>query len=188
MQLKTTILLTVRDSATARIVAQRSFLARSYLRSFLDGLYCHVTQTTHSIQDVTGAWRSVTPHTFYMNANCPANYDTHGIVIGIGTSEHSLEWASIQSKINHGPNGGEMLYGVSQKVAPFWPPARYAFNAHRDFTNNSGASITVNECGIYVSCTTTPYYFCIVRDLISPGQPVPNLSVLNVKYEIAVEL
>jgi len=110
MQLKTTVQITVVDIITARVVARRRFLSRSYVLQFLDGLYDHMTQTTHNIRDVTNALRSVTPFTWYMNANAVDDDDDFGLVVGTGETAVALADYKLETKIVHGVGAGQPYY------------------------------------------------------------------------------
>ena len=188
MQLKTTVQITVVDIITARVVARRRFLSRSYVLQFLDGLYDHMTQTTHNIRDVTNALRSVTPFTWYMNANAVDDDDDFGLVVGTGETAVALADYKLETKIVHGVGAGQLDYQAAGKTAPVTINGKRRFLLTRSFVNGSGNPITVNECGIYVRCTTTPYYFCIVRDIIEGGQAVPDTTTLTIQYEIAIQV
>lgn len=188
MQIKTTVILTVRDSATARILKRKRFLSRSYVYAFLQGLYVHVNQIPFDIRDTGNTLRAVAPFVFYNDAFTEVADDNYGIVVGTGTDAVALTDYKLQTQIAHGGGGGQLNYGISQRIGPFTPAGRYAFNTLRDFVNVSGGAITVEECGVYVRATVTPYYFMTIRDIITGGIAVPNLSTLNVTYEIAIEL
>lgn len=61
------------------------------------------------------------------------------------------------------------------------------FIIRRLFTNNSGADVTVSECGIYAGCSWRPEYgssfpLCICRDVIAPGITLADGEVLAVMY------
>jgi hypothetical protein len=82
-----------------------------------------------------------------------------------------------------------MQYGALTFGAPSTDNVSIAqFTITRNFANSSGASITVNEIGLYVQSYKLnggPQgvgYFMTIHDVISGGIAVPNGQTLTVNY------
>lgn len=85
----------------------------------------------------------------------------------------------------------ELEYGACEIFGLAVANPNGQFSIRRLFTNNSGAAITVNECGIYAAATHYGNYgspggqafaHCIARDQVSPGVTINNGEVLAVTY------
>lgn len=187
MKIQARVTLTVKDPRTARILARRSFVSRSYVIGFLDGLAIHMRDTTANVKDTGGTIRAITPYTYMNDCTIGVNDDTHGIVVGTGTTAVAISDFQLETQIAHGIGAGQLSHGASGNTAPVTIGTKRRFLLTRSFTNQSGGSITVNECGIYVRCGVAPwYYFLDVRDIISGGQAVPDTKTLTIQYEIYV--
>ncbi len=84
----------------------------------------------------------------------------------------------------------ELEYGACEIFGLAVANPNGQFSIRRLFTNNSGAVVTVNECGIYAAATRYVAYYagsqsyshCIARDQVSPGVTVNPGEVLAVTY------
>lgn len=100
----------------------------------------------------------------------PINSAARGIVIGTDATAVDMTDSALAAIIAHGTGSGQMIYNAQvcdSTITVADPDA--TFETYRNFNNNSGATITVRETGIYVnnSVTGTPNtdYFLIVRDV-----------------------
>jgi nitrate reductase NapAB chaperone NapD len=136
-----------------------------------------------------------------------ANDSTYGIVVGSGTSTPTPQDYNLQSQIQNGTGSGQLVYSAhtvsptpgtggiagsttepSTGVLPVSNKTT-SFQVSRQFTNQSGASITVSEVGIIVKATlnnNNTEYVLIIHDLLSSAVTVPNLSILQITYTISV--
>jgi len=126
-----------------------------------------------------------------------ANDSTYGIVVGIGTATPTPQDYKLGSQIENGTSNGQLVYSA-HSISP--PPTNLSisnntisFQVSRQFTNQSGASITVSEVGIIAetninngSADGTNDYILIIHDLLSSSVTVPNLSILQITYTISV--
>jgi len=137
--------------------------------------------------------KSVTGTNYAMHRNCtwmgPVNSDAFGIVVGTGTTPPTVSDYSMETKITHGTGAGQLSYAAETvPTAPTTSGTKRYFEHQRQFTNNSGAQITVNEIGIIGRQFSAAYYFLICRDVLASGVDVPNTKVLTVKYKVTIQI
>jgi hypothetical protein len=129
--------------------------------------------------------------TTYLGGSAPAGDTTAGILVGTSDTPVSLGQYNLQSPIAHGTGPGQLIYGATT-VETLVKDTTWYFRVIRIFTNNSGASITVREIGLFVKLgiTTSPYYFScmLARDVLVSPITVPNGSTLTVRYIISHSL
>jgi len=117
----------------------------------------------------------------------PSGDDNFGILVGSGTTPVSITDTNLASKIPNGTSSGRLVYGATSIVASDVDYIQW----QRSFTNNSGASVTVNEIGLAVKVvrieggSQVTYYVLIARDVIT-STSVPNGGTLTVKYKIKI--
>jgi len=137
--------------------------------------------------------------------NNGANDSTYGIVVGTGTATPTPNDYNLQNQIINGTGSGQLSYGAhtinpapqtigtSANITTTTTPTSgllpvsgntTSFQVSRQFTNQSGASITVSEVGLYSD--TANGIALIVHDLLSSPVTVPNLSILQITYTISV--
>lgn len=185
----------VRDSK-GKLLKRRRFKSHSYLAQFIRmvrGIQYHTYGITNngntSVVDITGTSRTYPYDTYLyssgMALNCGAGSSEYGIVVGTGTNPNSTTTYALQSIIAHGTGAGQLSYGSHTFEDIITSGSDVFFRIIRTFTNNSGASITVNEVGLYVKAvdsSNNARVFCIARDLIPDGQVVPNGATLTIRY------
>lgn len=180
------ITLTVQENG--RLVKRRSFKGHSYVRAMVDMLWPHLLEDTSvgTTLDTSNVARTLNANSGNFKMKASAADDTRGIVIGTGTTAVALADYALQTKIAHGVGAGQMQYQAVQGIAPFTTGTTRKLQLTREFINNSGASITVNETGLYVYGAGLTWIFCIARDIIAGGQVVNNGQTLTVQYDISV--
>jgi hypothetical protein len=88
---------------------------------------------------------------------------------------------ALAAKIANGTGAGQLQYGAVSITAPATIGQKRQITVARVFTNNSGASITVNEVGLVVSGI---YYFLIERTLSTNA--IANLASATWTYTISI--
>jgi len=164
-----------------------------------------------------GNYAQYNPDSYTFNSlldlNDSANDSTYGIVVGSGTAKPTPMDYALGSLIANGTGTGQLQYSAHTLNPP--PASSYINNASqpstgvlnvsgnttsiqvtRQFTNQSGASITVSEVGIIVETNSyavvngsayyTTTFVLIAHDLLSSPVTVPNLSILQITYTISV--
>jgi hypothetical protein len=121
-----------------------------------------------------------------------AGDDTHGIIIGTGAVAENFEDYELGSQIVNGNGTGEMDHAQSNLHSISYASLVLKDTLVRDFNNNSGASIGVNEVGIvcggiYMTGTVTSAYdILFARDKLGAQVDVADTAQLRVTYEISL--
>lgn len=168
-----------------------SFLTNFGLLMQMDAI---VGNLVTSITDTSGAgWgNQSTPNSsaswVNFTTNAPQDDDLHGIVIGTGTNAVTTADTKLQTRVLHGVGvAGKVDYKLMTFDQPLISGSSVIFIQRRIFTNTSGGSIVLTECGLYcqMSITSGVKTFCIVRDVDTP-LTFPNNTSLEVNYTITV--
>ena len=121
-----------------------------------------------------------------VTCNSGDNDDNFGIVIGTGVTPPENDDYALETQIAHGTGAGQLDYGAHNWTATAIVGANVDLVVSRSFYNGSGSTVTVNEIGIYVKSysAATPYYFCVVRDVLAAGVDVLDTQTLTVQYTL----
>ena len=131
-------------------------------------------------------------HGYNFRMNGYANADDFGIVIGTGSTPVTVSDYALENQIRQGTGPGQMDHLVCTVAASVVSDPDCDFLISRSFANNSGGSITVRESGIYVwmercvSPFTSYARACVVRDVFSTPQVVPDGGGITVNYTLRV--
>lgn len=179
------------DSKGHIIKRYRQKKCNSYVTAFPELLYVQFASTTlNAMIDTANASVNVTAHANTLRCDGGAGVTTHGLVVGTGTAAVALADYKLGTLIATGTGSGQLVYGATTFQVPATSGTTRRFRILRTFTNNSGASITVNEVGIYaqglVSGGGTTYYLCIERSLESPGVAIADGLGATLTYTIGV--
>ena len=185
-----------------KIIRKLERKSESLLNNFMEMLTSAMVLAPYSLKDVGGNDRTVSlfvPSTSEtpveltpMDVLAGDDIDSYGIQVGTGTTPVTSQDYALASKISHGSASGQLDYGAcsleTKAITNNTSYARY----RRDFTNLSGATITVNEIGLVAkhkrvigATTEGEWYFLIIRDVIT-AVDVPDGGTLTVRYEIRV--
>jgi len=170
-----------------RIIQQFREPLRSPVQQFLEILLRHMNADVgQTVTDTGGTARAIAPGSVVFDADALINDDTHGIVVGTGSTAVDIANSKLVTKIAAGIGAGQMIQAAMLFDATVTVTATQAtFNMWRNFTNNSGGSITVAETGIYVQASQSNWYFCIFRDVPS-SIAVPDGGGCYVKYTLEI--
>lgn len=112
----------------------------------------------------------------------PINTATYGIVVGTGTNAVAITDTALQTPIATGSGAGQLNYQLMRSATvPTISSTQLVWTWGRDFINNSGGSITVQEIGQVLDDTSGGWFFLIMRDLTG-GVAVGNTKTLSVDY------
>lgn len=124
-----------------------------------------------------------------------AGVATRGIVIGTSDTSESLDHYALQTPIANGTGTGQMSFNACG-VTKAWDSGAGTWTAtwERIINNNSGDTITVNECGLYGyffyyydwPSTYTYTTYMMNRDKLSSGEAVLDAGQLTVTYNIVI--
>jgi len=138
--------------------------------------------------------------TIFTTAGSPSSYTSPspsiaaaGIVIGTGNAANTTSTYALQSQIQNGTGAGQMQYGATNVASLVTSGNTVSFQVNRTFTNNSGASITVAEVGIYCGLATNQTTgawstFALARDVLATPVTVANTTPITVYYTIQLTI
>jgi hypothetical protein len=115
----------------------------------------------------------------------PAGETSAGILVGTSDAPVTLAQYNLQQLIAHGVSAGQLSYGATT-VEDLTIDTTYFFRIIRTFTNNSGASITVREIGLFLKPKEQSFMFA--RDVPASPITIPNGSTLTLRYIISHSL
>jgi len=164
------------------------------LRGIMFHAYGAANTGNTTLVDVTGTSRAYPYSTsgIYnsgMAINCGSGSSEYGLVVGSGSAPNTTDTYALQSLIPHGTDSGQLSYGSHTFESLLVSNNTAYFRIIRTFTNSSGASITVNEIGLYAKAQDSGYnprIFCIARDVIPGGVTVGNNQTLTVRYKLSI--
>jgi len=190
--------------------------SHSFVKAFLQLLYCSASNLTQTIVDIGGVSRTVSnallaeadvthpgldshdgflamPDTaFVLGRIYDISSDEKGIVIGTGSTAITVEDDALDTIIPHGTGSGQMLYSGCWGLNPVSGGGTASFDLERIFRNESGGSIVVAEMGIYAATSmnstviTDARAFCMLRDVLGTTVTVGDGEYFKVKYTITV--
>jgi hypothetical protein len=99
-----------------------------------------------------------------VGGNAGAGVDSYGILIGSSDTAVAIGQYNLGSKIAHGTGSGQMSYGTST-VEAITKDTTWLFKVVRTFTNNSGATITVREFGLFIQVSSPVKQVMLARDV-----------------------
>ncbi|GAI64223.1 unnamed protein product [marine sediment metagenome] len=168
-----------------KLISRQRGKSRSPLKALLQFLLVQMKQNSVTIKDILGDETSEGSAAVVFAANGAADDASLGIIIGTDTTPVDITDYKLVSPISHGSAAGEMLYQAQQFDADVTvDDPDCTFEMWRNWNNNSGASITVRETGIYIWSKTSKKY-CGVRDVPTEIN-VPNGGGCYVKYTLKI--
>jgi len=114
-----------------------------------------------------------------------------GIVIGTSNAANSTSTYALYSQIANGTLTGQMQYGATNITSATSSGNTVSFQLNRTFNNNSGASITVAEVGLYLQNydpSDTSIYAAVARDVLASAVTVANTTPITVYYTIQLTI
>lgn len=173
-----------------RLIQQFREPCRSPIKQFLQILLTQMGAKTITITTVANVGKSVagqTSNAAVFDSTSTVFVDTHGVVVGTGTTAVDITDIKLVTQIADGNLAGELLYNADvydNDVTVADPNC--TFVAYRNFNNNSGGSITVGETGIYGQAgTATAGIFLLFRD-VPTALVVPDGGGCYVKYTFKI--
>lgn len=156
-----------------------------FFRFSFDGLSGNATDVNGVETTIYQVGSSYEVHDVFY-ANAPINESQFGIVVGTGDTAETNTDFKLETQLTEGVGVGNITHGVMNIGTTAIVGANVDLELKRSFPNNTGALITIKECGIYVKYTHYPappyYYHCIVRDVLAPSIDVSDKCALTVYY------
>jgi len=153
--------------------------------------YSSNTVNAYSISGITQTNGTVTSALAMFSAAGGPGDASDGIMIGTSNAANSPSTYALSSQIPSGTSSGQMQYGAMSTASLVISGNTVSFTANRTFTNNSGASITVAEVGIYYKHGTASasfFYFAFARDVLANPVTVANTTPITVYYTIQLTI
>lgn len=184
--------------------------AHSFVRNYYNYVYCSFTnvnggtgegnswgagglkvKNTSGTQDYVAGGDSQYYMSYYSTANVGIGDTTTHIVVGSSTAAFNFEDYALGTKINHGTTAGTLLYqtgGNFTEGSYDTPSKTWSGLVYRDFNNNSGGDVTVNEIGFVGRCSTftTHNYLLFWRDVLPSPVVLVHGSRLRVTYSFSL--
>jgi len=188
-KLKCHIELELRDK-DGRLIQKRKLASKTYVKQGLMCTQIMMSGRSTGLTDVNGnSYSLLMTNAGIYSANGGYGDTAKGIVIGTSDTPYAYDQYKLQSVINHGSSGGQMLYGIQSIDTPQSITGGYRLVLSRVFTNSSGASITVKEVGLHYQfyIASSPYWITVMqaREVITPTA-VANGQSLTVRYIFTV--
>jgi len=177
--------LEVRDRR-GRLARRLTRPSRSYVRAFLDWLACNFGAVSITLVPDTGGTNRTIGNSTGMNALGPNDNSNYGPVLGTGIGAVLITDNKLGTQIVHGVVPFTLDHQATEFLNLGTVGATRRFQLRRLFVNASGASITINECGVYFLNMT--FNYCGIRDLVTPGVSIPNLSTATLIYTISISV
>lgn len=155
--------------------------ANSLLKNFIKVLQLQTSQAATIIKDTGNTDRNVSPHSSSLAVNAGATITTHGIVIGSGTTEVSLEDYKLVTQVTT-----NVAHAIMVIQAEAVSSTLYRLILSRQFTNNTGAQLEISEVGLYCNAGGTTLYFCIDRTLYTVLVASGSSVVLTYRWTISL--
>jgi len=179
-----------------RTIEKRTIEGHSWVVQFLKfirGLFSgYIGQTTESIKATDGLEYNfpysnieLTTPLGYVKAG--EGWDVYGIVVGTGTTPVDELDYKLESQIEHGTGSGQLYYGNTSVESISYDT--FSFRIIRTFTNESGASIQVNEIGLIMDWQIqdgSHHYALLARDVLDTPANVGDGQTLTVRYIISL--
>lgn len=157
---------------------------KSFVRAFIWILMAQMKQssTVTQTKDTADVLTTISGDTANFNASEGANLDVFGIQVGTGVTAVSIEDNKLANKIAHGSLANQLSYAANSFTNPSVTGNVAKFAVSRQFTNNSGGNITVNEVGLV--CKGNLNNFLVERTLDT--KIINNATSRTYTYEIKV--
>lgn len=192
------IIRTITDK-DGKLIKQKKMIGQSTTANFLQALYAHYNNFTtssnfgftapftsnHVLRYTDGSYQNQASLEMNMDAN--VNDDSHGIILGSGTTPPTPMDYVIETLIAHGTGAGQLEYMQMRSSAGVVVSGnKSTLILSRIFINNSGGDITVNEIAMYFRNPATGLPYLFYRDLVTGGDTITNTQTYTV--DITIEL
>lgn len=171
---------------------KRKRKSKSFVKAFLAILLTQMQPGVDvtNIIDYAGGSCDIEDNVLSFKCDAVVNTGIFGVLAGTGTTAVTASDYRLESYITEGTGAGQFSYSAMFFTALSVSDPNVSFTLYRDFTNSSGATITVNEEGIVVYAhadkdgVVKTYSFCIIRDVETTGVEVEDGECLRVTYTI----
>lgn len=176
--------------AGRRVLACYRYRSGSFVQQIVQHLHGLLNFSNETgVVDTGGTSRTVdtgTPQGDIMRLTAAAADDNFGILVGTGTTAEAAADTALATKIATGNGAGQLAYQATTVSTATAITGGYRLTVTRQFDNNSGGAITVQEIGLV--CVTddsagADRYFLLVRDLTG-GNTINNGASATATYNL----
>ena len=187
------------DVKSGKVLMEGKWIpSKSFVKNFMAFLFANFKCGEVSATDINGNAITFKVSTGYHDqtataiiANGGAGDSNRGIVVGKGSTPVTNNDYALEEQCVHGEGADQLLHSATSWSGLAEEDGYIVATAERVFTNNSGATITLNEIGMYVlewrGGYASPYEevgtVMILRDVIS-ALTVNHLQAAGVQYKI----
>lgn len=166
--------------------------SRSFVKAFLAILFAqtYLGAGATGIADYLGEGCDILVNEINFRCELDPAVFINGVLVGTGTKEVEADDYDLESRIVDGTGEGQLSWSDQLSTPISVSDPNVSFSLYRDFTNSSGAPITVNEEGIVAyahadkSGVVATYGFLIIRDVEATGVAVADGMCLRVTYTL----
>jgi len=172
-----------------KVVSRERRKSHSFLKQWNQLVYVQMRNIAcANIIDTGGVARDPTAINYNFRANTPIGSIATGIIVGTGNTAPAIDDFVIETLIPQGVGAGLMEYQASTTAQPIVTATGCSYIHSRSIINNSGGVITVREATIYVAGFDSPSvrYFCVIRDVLTAPQAVPDGGGITIDWSIGV--
>ena len=135
------------------------------------------------VLDTGGVGRSVTWSVdFFMYALAGATVDSFGVLVGTSAVAPTRDDIDLGAKVAHGNGAGQLHHQGAILDSPLVVAGGRRLSISRQFDNNSGGPITVEEVALAVQYVGGPWYFLALHDSVT--EVIPDGDVRVFKYHL----
>ena len=155
--------------------------ANSLLKQFIQVLMAQLSQASQTVTDTGGTSRAGAGAILNLKASAGATDTTFGIVIGTGETTVTMTDYKLQTQVTTNIAHAITTFATENPDTSTWRAA-----ISRALTNNTGATLSVKEVGLYCTFTASGYIVCADRTLYAVD--VPSGVSLTLTYRVTVSL
>jgi flagellar hook-associated protein FlgK len=174
-----------------KIISQVTKKAESFVQQFLQLLYTAMQPIYASgsnpvnVKNTANVTKTPIRSIELFDTLAASGDTTYGIIVGTDSTAVTISDYAINTPIAHGTGSGQLQYGGVTFGAPSANTTISQMTITRNFANNSGNLVTVNEIALYCRAydpNTGVFYAMIIRDVIAGGIAVAIGQTLTVNY------
>ena len=166
----------------------RRLPTNSWVKQWIQILLCRLQNANlGGVLDTGNASRTLTAVSSVMvRADAGSGVATHGILVGTSATAPTRDDFNLNAQVQNGNGAGQLSHAASVARAPVTITGGYRLTLDRQFANNSGGSITVQEIALVVRHTTSAgdQSFLMLHDLVNPAEAIPDGGARVFKYNL----
>jgi len=171
----------VRNHAGALLKILPEAPANSFVQQFIDLLYRHFSSASFVAKRITGADSDYQESAYTFNCAATVGEDEWGIVIGDDDTP-----VSMADFVLLGPLTTDIVFSSVTVSEPVTDGTKRCFDVVRTFTNNTGATLSIKEVGLYCYGASASNFHCIDRTLYAVD--VNSGASLSLRYRISISV